>query len=205
GLPAVAPLTVGGVTLYRSLFAGLALAPFLPRLRSALKEQPAALVRDLAVAMAVYVTLLGTYVASMRGTTAANAIILQYTAPLYAIALSPLVLREPWRRADLLTLAIAVPGIAILIAGSFAGAAKTALLLGATSGFCFGFFLLWLRRLRAVDPLAITSLNNLGTALFFAALLALEGNGDLELPVRALHAQRPAAVTLGLLVAMGCL
>ena len=40
----------------------------------------------------------------------------------------------------------------------------------AGSGFFYGLFLLWLRRLRYADPIAITFLNCIGVAIIFAVI-----------------------------------
>ena len=51
------------------------------------------------------------FVVATKLTTAANAIFLVYTAPLYVALLSPWVLHEPIRRGDWLTLLLALLGL----------------------------------------------------------------------------------------------
>jgi len=159
------PASAASITFYRSLFAGLALVPWMLRSRS--RPRPA----DLAVGVLFYAVLLLCYVAATQQTTAANAILLQYTAPIYVILLGPWVLRERIGRADALTAAACMAGIALLIAGNADGANTRGLLLGAVSGFFYGLFILWMRRLRYADPAAVTCLNNLGVALLFLPVL----------------------------------
>src|SRR5437870_2572663 len=96
------------ITFYRSLFAAIALlitGAITPSSSSssAARIPPA---RELAVSALLFTALLSAFVAATQITTAANAIILQYTAPIYVIALSALLLREPPRRADLAALAL---------------------------------------------------------------------------------------------------
>jgi drug/metabolite transporter (DMT)-like permease len=65
------------------------------------------------------------FVSATKLTTAANAIFLQSTAPLYVLVLGPLVLREPVRRTDLIFLFAFVAGLCTIFFGG-APAAATA-------------------------------------------------------------------------------
>jgi drug/metabolite transporter (DMT)-like permease len=57
------------------------------------------------------------FVSSTKLTTAANAIFLQSTAPLYVLLLAPVLLREPVSRTDLLFVAAFLGGLAIIFVG----------------------------------------------------------------------------------------
>jgi drug/metabolite transporter, DME family len=57
------------------------------------------------------------FVSSTKLTTAANAIFLQSTAPLYVLLLAPVLLREPVSRTDLYFLAAFLGGLAIIFVG----------------------------------------------------------------------------------------
>jgi len=70
------------ITFFRCLFAALWVAPFLGRRRF-----PRVL--DAAVSIVLFAALLALYVGATKETTAANAIFLQYTAPVYVIMLAP--------------------------------------------------------------------------------------------------------------------
>lgn len=186
-----------GITFYRSLFAALCLAPLargrkFPRLS------------DSFWAIVSYTLLLGLYVASTQGTTAANAIFLQYTAPLYALILGPLFFGEPFQRADAGALAVAMVGIAVLFFGNFHGGEQGPLLMGAGSGVMFGFFLLWIRRMRYADPIAVTAVNNAGVALLSGLALLSSRPAELALVPRALWGEWSLLPVALLLVAMGC-
>jgi drug/metabolite transporter (DMT)-like permease len=191
------PVSAMGITFYRSLFAALCLIPLL-------RGKPPPKWQDCLVGIAMYTVLLFAYVASTQGTTAANAIFLQYTAPIYAMVFGPWLFREPADRRDLVTLVIAMGGMGLLFFGSFQGGERVPLLLGAVSGLMFGFFILWQRRLRYAHPIAVTTLNNLGVALIAGLVLTVTQPADLALPVRAVS--DPSALKdLGLLVIMGAL
>lgn len=236
GIEGVQPLSASGIVFYRSLFAALALAVFLPRLWRTASPNPdpnpnpdsnrvfcaRSLTRDLLISIGLFAALLALYVASTQGTTAANAIFLQYTAPVYVILLSPLLLKEPRRRSDVITLLIAGLGIATILLGSSAGSPSDAaarsnspvpplshspihpIVLGLASGLFFGLFLLWLRRLRGLDPLSLTAWNNLGVAFVFLVVLLCTHRGDLSLPAHSIG-YPAAAISLGVLAAMGIL
>lgn len=186
-----------GITFYRSLFAALCLAPLL-------RGRTFARAGDSAVAIVVYTLLLALYIASTQGTTAANAIFLQYTAPLYALALGPVFFDERFHRADAAALAVAMVGIGILFFGNFGGGERLPLLMGAGSGLMFGLFLLWLRRMRYADPVAVTVVNNAGVALVSGLVLWLTRPEELALLPRALSGETALLVPAGVLALMGC-
>ena len=66
---------------------------------------------------AAYAATLILFVLANRLTTAANAIFLQATAPLYILLLGPLLLREPIRRTDVLFMALVGTGLALFFVG----------------------------------------------------------------------------------------
>lgn len=185
-----------GITAYRSFFAALCLLPLL-------RGRRLPPVRDLLISIGIYTLLLALYVASAQGTTAANAIFLQYTAPLYALLLGPRLVGEPFRREDVFTLVGAMFGILVLFLGNFHGGEQLPLLMGAGSGLMFGLFLLWLRRMRDADPVAVTALNNMGAAfLCWIALLAVRPEEAWLLP-RAIASDHTLLGVAGVLALMG--
>ncbi len=149
------------ITFFRCLFAALWVAPFVWGRKF---PRPA----DAAVSIGLFAGLLGLYVGATKETTAANAIFLQYTAPVYVIMLAPLVLKEHLRRSDLVTLAVCSTGVAVLFFGNRGSTDAVGLWMGVGSGFFYGLFLLWLRRLRYADPIAVTFVNCLGVACVLA-------------------------------------
>src|SRR5207237_1445406 len=152
------------ITFFRCLFAGLLLAPAVAGRR--FPSPP-----DMLVSIVLFAFLLGLYVGATKETTAANAIFLQYTAPLYVIAFAPTLLGERLRSRDALPFAICLGGIAVLFFGNSGSGDVPGMLLGAGSGFFYGLFLLWLRRVSHADPIAITFANCMGVALLFSFAL----------------------------------
>lgn len=93
----------------RSFIAALFLASFLPQSRAIWDR------RVLAAGFTYALTLI-TFVSSTKLTTAANAVFLQATAPIYLALLSPWLLKERTSRAEWFTLAAIVPGMVMLFA-----------------------------------------------------------------------------------------
>jgi len=106
-----APITAWQVASFRSAVAAVFLVLALPDARRGWTWRMAP------VAVAYAATLIS-FVVSTRLTTAANAIILQSTAPLYVLLLSPLVLHERIGRGDLIYMAAVAAGMSIFFVGS---------------------------------------------------------------------------------------
>jgi DME family drug/metabolite transporter len=100
------------------------------------------------VAAVLYAALLVLFVVANKLTTAANAIFLQYTAPVYVLILEPLVFKERFRAADLFVVAACVAGMSLFFVGRLQPNDVAGNLTALASGFCFALFLLLLRRQR---------------------------------------------------------
>lgn len=101
------------------------------------------------VAAVLYALLLLLFVMATKMTTAANAIFLQYTAPVYVLVFEPLVFKEKYRRADFLVVAACVAGIALFFVGRLRPEEMRGNLLALVSGVCFAAFMLLIRLPRA--------------------------------------------------------
>jgi drug/metabolite transporter (DMT)-like permease len=100
---------------FRSGIAAVVLYLLLPGARPSRKRR---WTRSVWLTGFAYAATLILFVLSTKLTTAANAIFLQSTAPLYLLLLGPLVLREPIRKIDLVVIAIVAAGAALLLSGS---------------------------------------------------------------------------------------
>jgi DME family drug/metabolite transporter len=98
------------VACLRSIIAGAALLLLLPQVR----RRPTA--RMLGVA-ACYAATMILFVLANKLTTAASTIYLQSTAPLFVLLLSPWLLGERVRRADLVSMAAIAVGLVLLVTG----------------------------------------------------------------------------------------
>jgi drug/metabolite transporter (DMT)-like permease len=128
------------------------------------------------------------FVLATRMTSAANAIFLQYTAPIYVAVAGHWWLRERTLRSDWVTIPVAVGGIALFFMDRLSATGLWGNVCALLSGVCFAGTALCLRRERASSPATVILLGNL-----LATLIALPFMLKSPLPVREL----PALLVLG--------
>ncbi len=187
-----ATLTAWQVASFRSAVATAVLLLAIPEARRGWR------LRVVPVA-AAYAATLVSFVLATRLTTAAEAIFLQSTAPLYLLLLGPWLLREPIRRSDLLYILAVAGGLALFFVGSEHAVAtapdpRRGNLIAAFSGLTYALTLAgfrWLGRRQTANPgLIAAALGNL-----LASLATL----PLALPVTAsLAANAPVILYLGI-------
>jgi drug/metabolite transporter (DMT)-like permease len=119
------------------------------------------------VSSVLYAALLLLFVMANKLTTAANAIFLQYTAPVYVMVLEPLLFRERFRRGDILVVAACVAGMSLFFVGQLRPQDVTGNLTALASGVCFALFLLSLRHPRA------SGVNRASSVIYGNLLLCL--------------------------------
>lgn len=107
------------------LYMGLARLPFRLNRHSVL------------VGLSLGTTLL-LFVAANKLTTAANAVVLQFTAPVYIVVLSGIFLGQKFRRADYLAVALTLGGIALCFADKMGAGSLGGNLASLGSGFTYG-------------------------------------------------------------------
>jgi len=100
-------------------------------------------------ASVLYAVLLILFVMATKETTAANAIFLQYTAPVYLLILEPLIYKERFRSRDLITVLVCVGGMALFFVGQLRPQDVTGNLFALASGLCFALYFLLLRHPKA--------------------------------------------------------
>ena len=96
-----------------------------------------------------YALLLVLFVIATKLTTSANAIFLQYTAPVYVLFLEPLLTRTKFKRSDLLTVAISTAAMALFFIGKFETRSIWGNLAAIASGVAFASYALSLKHERA--------------------------------------------------------
>lgn len=156
-------LTSWQVAGLRAAFAALTVFVLLPETRRHLTRQ-AALV---GVAYAATVIL---FVQANKLTTAANAIYIQSTSPLYILLLGPWLLKEKIRRSDVFVLVAIAAGVALFFVDLDAPleTAPDPLrgnLLAVASGFACGLMMIGLRWLARIDRLSAASSVLIGNVL----------------------------------------
>jgi DME family drug/metabolite transporter len=106
-----------------------------------------------------------TYLTAMVKGTAANAIWLQCTAPVWVLLAGVLVFRERAIARDWLMMAFATLGVSVIIYYESHGVAPAAVGWGLASSFFYAGVVLSLRQLRGFDPVWLAALNHLVTAV----------------------------------------
>jgi drug/metabolite transporter (DMT)-like permease len=101
------------------------------------------------------------FVVANKLTTAANAILLQYTAPVYVALFSPWFLGERARGNDWLSLGAILLGMLLFFGDQLSLDGYLGNGVALASGFCFGWLTLFLRRLRAESAMSALVLGNL--------------------------------------------
>jgi DME family drug/metabolite transporter len=104
-----------------------------------------------AVSSLLYAALLLLFVLATKNTTAANAIFLQYTAPIYVLIFEPLLYKEKFRASDAVTVAVCIVGMSLFFVGKLQPADYKGNMLALASGLCFAFYFLLLRHSRSQD------------------------------------------------------
>lgn len=105
----------------------------------------------------LYAGTLTAFVYATKNTTAANAIFLQYTAPIYILILSPFILGERFHFADLITVAVCLAGMSLFFvdAPNAANTLATNIFAGNVaaliSGVFFGLYFIFLRHPRSLQ------------------------------------------------------
>src|SRR2546423_7283075 len=135
-------LSAFGISFGRSLLAAIVIAIFTRR-------EGFGINRISALTSILYAALLILFVVATKLTTAANAIFLQYTAPVYVLVLEPLFYKEKFRPRDFATVAACVAGMSLFFVGKLRPEDVSGNLLALASGVCFALFFLLLRHSKA--------------------------------------------------------
>ncbi|MEW5772860.1 MAG: DMT family transporter [Thermodesulfobacteriota bacterium] len=119
-----------------------------------------------------YAGLLVTNVVATKLTTAANAILLAYTAPLYVALLAPLVLGERTRRADWLFVAATLGGMVLFFLDRLSAAGLWGNVVAVGTGISYAAFTLCMRAQKDASPVGSVVLGHALAALVGLPFLA---------------------------------
>jgi drug/metabolite transporter (DMT)-like permease len=108
------------------------------------------------------------FVIATKLTTAANAIFLQYTAPIYIAVLSPWLLQERVRRSDWILIGIAFGGIALFFCDRLSLEGTWGVIAALASGVSYAWLTVLMRREKSASPEAAVFIGNLMTVLVAA-------------------------------------
>jgi drug/metabolite transporter (DMT)-like permease len=120
------------------------------------------------------------FVAANKLTTAANAIFLQFTAPVYIALLGAWFLREHPTRLDWALIAVTLGGIALFFVEQLSLAGRWGNVCALASGVCWAGLVVLLRRQKDASPVDSVLLGNVLTALVCVpfAVNSEPGQGD---------------------------
>jgi drug/metabolite transporter (DMT)-like permease len=137
------PIAIAGI---RSLIASFVIFAFVKK--SALK-----LTWNKALGAIAYASMLILYVSATKATTAANAILLQYTSPIYIAIFGGWLLNEKAKLREWVTILFVIGGMVLFFVDDIAGGSMKGNVLAVLSGVALGFNTIFMRREKDADPL----------------------------------------------------
>jgi len=149
-----------GISLWRSSLAAITLY-FFYRLNFFSKKKIAAghrtpeasewySLRTLSTAV-VYAALLVLFVMATKLTTSANAIFLQFTAPIYVLFFEPIISRTKIKFADIVAVLITIAAMGLFFVGKFETTSAIGNILALISGVCFAAYTLLLKHEKTTE------------------------------------------------------
>lgn len=151
------------ITFFRSLFAALTVM--------ILTRKQGLRINGFGVLTSViYALLLFLFVWATKKTTAANAIFLQYTAPIYILVLAPFIIGEKFRWRDLITVVVVLGGMSLFFVGKLRLEDYQGNTAALFSGIFLGLYIMLLRhpRVEGFNPAIAVIYGNFLLALLTA-------------------------------------
>ena len=168
-----------GISLWRSSFAALTLYLFyrnnFKTERNAFASQWYSM-RTLSTA-AVYAALLVLFVMATKLTTSANAIFLQFTAPIYVLFFEPIISKIKIKFADIVSVLITIAAMGLFFVGKFETSSVIGNILALTSGVCFAAYTLLLKHETTSEAMRWQSVI-VGHLIIVVIMLILLGTGN---------------------------
>jgi drug/metabolite transporter, DME family len=164
------PLTI---VFYRSLFASLFFAFFI---RRSIAVPRVALL----VSMLAYTAAISAFVSANKITTAANAIALQYTAPMFVFVIVHFLFGEKITGTSWISLVLGMLGVAVICVGSAGQPDAAGVMIALLSGLLFSIYMVSLRFLKEFNPGTLTFLNNMVCCLILLPWVGSELSISLE-------------------------
>lgn len=142
----------------RSLIAAIVLFVLLKEVRAT------ELTRPILMVASAYAATVVLFVIATKQTTAANAIFLQDTAPLWVLVLSPWLLKEKPTRSELIAVPIFLVGLTLFFVDQLQPTQYVGNLVAIASGFAFALCIMGLRHIKA-SGIAATAWGNVIAAV----------------------------------------
>lgn len=162
GWPVRGPL----LAFWRTSFASVILFPLVRRPRWTVKLVPTTL---------VFAAMSVSYLTAMTKTSAANAIWLQNTAPVWIFLVGAFVLGDVVHRRDWWLLGFGVAGVGVILSFELRGQSIDGALYGLLGGLTYAGVVLSLRWLRAEDPAWLVAMNHFVTGAILLPYVVYQG------------------------------
>lgn len=124
------PLVISG---FRSLIAAAVLAAYMAVSGTRFRWNRTSLLSGIVLSLTFF-----SFVTANKLTTSANAIVLQFTAPIFIVILSTVFYKQRYRREDYLVVVITLLGVALCFSGEMGGGSLAGNLIAVFSGLTFG-------------------------------------------------------------------
>ncbi len=122
----------------------------------------------------LYALMVITFVSANKYTTSANAILIQYTAPIYVAFFGAWLLKEKPKLIDWVTIAFVLGGMVLFFMGDLDSRGTWGNILAAISGVGFGLFPVFMRMQKDGSPIESVLLGNVITAVIGVPFLFSE-------------------------------
>ena len=119
----------------------------------------------------LYALTVTSFVVATKLTTAANAIVLQYTAPVFVALLSARFLGERVTKLDWIAISFVIIGMIIFFADGLSVGSNIGNAIAIVSGMCFASFVVSLRQLRNHNPVDAVIIGNVCACILGAPWL----------------------------------
>lgn len=168
--PAMSPLAMA---FWRVFWGGMLLLPFIKpsQVRFTWRMAPVAI---------AFAFMNATFVASLALGSSASAVLLQYTAPFWVVLIGWMLWREKLDRGTLVSLVLAMTGVACLVIEGWEDGHLTAVGLALASGIGFALVLLGLGWLKDLPSAPVTVVNFLTGALLLLPVVLLNAPPTLK-------------------------
>ncbi len=168
-----------GISLWRSSFAAITLYLFYRHNFKNNKNNFASdwySLRTLSTAI-VYAALLILFVMATKLTTSANAIFLQFTAPIYVLFFEPIISKTKIKLADIIAVLITIAAMGLFFVGKFDVSSVMGNILALISGVCFAAYTLLLKHEKTTEAMRWQSVI-VGHLIIVIIMLVLVGSGN---------------------------
>lgn len=127
-----------------------------------------------------YVVLVMLFIGSNKLTTAANAILLQFTAPVWVMLFASIFLKEPVKKSDFITVGFVFFGMMLFFLGNLGAGGMLGNFLSILSGVAMAIMVVTLKGVKVGSPLEIVFWGNLLTFIvglpFYGSIQPTQGS-----------------------------